>query len=82
MMGAPLTDGSKKPMSNRIKVSREGYGSAVSLVLGLFNNVPVFRFFCFFVERNNMDSSCTVWNKFQDYQVTFILTDHFFSKDV
>ena len=41
------------------------------------NNVPEFRFFCFFVERILMDSSCILWKKVQDYQLWFILTDHF-----
>ena len=40
-------------------------------------NVPEFRFFCNFVERNLMDSSCMLWNKFQDHQLGFILTNHF-----
>ena len=34
-------------------------------------------FFAFFVERNLMDSSYILWNKFQDYQLRFILTNHF-----
>ena len=41
------------------------------------NNVPTFRIFCFFVERNLTDSSYILWNKFQDYQLRFILTNHF-----
>ena len=41
------------------------------------NNIPTFRFFCFFVEQNLMDSSYILWNKFQDYQLRFILTNHF-----
>ena len=40
------------------------------------NNVPTFRFFCFFAERNLMDSSYILWNKFQDYKLRFILTNH------
>ena len=33
--------------------------------------------FCFFVEQNSMDSSYWLWNKSQNYQVRYILTDHF-----
>ena len=55
-------------------------GLTVNIVLGLLNNVPAFRFLCFFVERNLMDSSYVLWNKFQDYQVKFILIDHFLVK--
>ena len=44
--------------------------------LGLLNNVVAFRFFCFFVEGILMDSSYILWNKFQDYQRIFILTNH------
>ena len=38
---------------------------------------PHSDFFCFFVERILMDSSYVLWNKFQDYQLTFILTNNF-----
>ena len=34
------------------------------LALGLLNNVSAFRHFCFLVERNSMDSSYKLWNKF------------------
>ena len=41
---------------------------------GLTVYLPAFGFFAFFVERNLMDSSYMLCNKFQDYQFTFILT--------
>ena len=40
------------------------------------NNVHIFRFFCFFVERILKDNSNILWNKFQDYQLKFGLTSH------
>ena len=40
-------------------------GLTANLVQGLLNNVPTFRFFCFFVERNLMHSSYILLNKFQ-----------------
>ena len=51
-------------------------GLIVNLVLGLFKQCSAFRFFCFFVERILLDSSYILWNKFQDYQLRFILTNH------
>ena len=52
--------------------------STVNLVLSLFKQCSrVQIFFCFFVERNSMHSSYMLWNKFQDYHIRFILTDHF-----
>ena len=33
--------------------------------------------FAFFVERNLMDNCHVLWNKFQDYQLRLILTNHF-----
>ena len=53
-------------------------GLTVNLVLGIFNNVPGFRFFGFFVERKLMDSCYILWNKFQDCQLRFILKKQFF----
>ena len=35
------------------------------------------QIFCFFVGRILMDISYILWNKFQDYQLRFILTNHF-----
>ena len=56
----------------------------VNPVLSLFKHcfsVQIFySIFCFFVERNSMDSSYMLWNKFQDYRVSFILTDHFLAR--
>ena len=52
-------------------------GLTVNLVIAFFNNVPAFRFFCFYVERKIMDSCYMSWNKFQDYQLRFILINHF-----
>ena len=34
-------------------------------------------FLGFFVERNLIDSSYILWNKFQYYQLRFILINHF-----
>ena len=54
-----------------------GYENKLLNVQIFFENVPEFRFFCFFGERNLMDSSYILWNKFQDYQLGFILINHF-----
>ena len=52
-------------------------GLTVNLVLGLFKQCSrVQNFFAFF-GINLMDSSYILWNKFQDYQLRFILTNHF-----
>ena len=55
-------------------------GLTMNLVLGLFKTMftlsDVF-FFCFLVELILMDSSYILCNKFQDYQLRFILTNHF-----
>ena len=53
-------------------------GLIVNLVPGLFKQCSHAQIF--FVERNNRDSSYILWNRFQDYQVNFILTDHFLVK--
>ena len=51
------------------------------MCLGPFlNNVAAFRFFFLFVERKGRNSSCILWNKSQDYEVKFTLTDHFLLK--
>ena len=42
-------------------------GLTVNLVQGLFKRSSQVQIFCFFVERNLIDSSYTLWNKFQDY---------------
>ena len=52
-------------------------GLTVNLVQGLFKQYSRVQIFLFFVERNLMDSSYVLWNKFQDYQLRFILTNHF-----
>ena len=52
-------------------------GLTVNLVQGLFKQWSQVQIFCMFVERNVMDSSYILWNKFQDYQLRFILTNHF-----
>ena len=49
----------------------------VNLVQGLFKQCSHVQIFFFFVERNLMDSSYILWNKFQDYQLRFILTNNF-----
>ena len=50
----------------------------VNLVQGLLKQCShVQIFFCFFAERNLMDSSYISWNKFQDCHLRFILTNHF-----
>ena len=52
-------------------------GLTMNLVLGLYKQCSRIEIFCFFVERMLMDSSYILWNKFQDYQVRFILRNHF-----
>ena len=52
-------------------------GLTVNLVQGLFKQCSRVQIFLLFVERNLMDSSYILWNKFQDYQPRFILTNHF-----
>ena len=52
-------------------------GLTVNLVLGLFKQRSPVQIFCFFVEQILMDSFYILWNKFQDYQLIFILTNHF-----
>ena len=49
----------------------------VNLVLVLFKQCSHVQIFYFFVERILMDSSYILWNKIQDYQFRFILTNHF-----
>ena len=44
--------------------------------MAFLNNIPTFRFFWFFIEQNLMDSSDISWNKFWDYQLWFILSNH------
>ena len=53
-------------------------GLTVNLVQGLFkqcSRVQIFLLFC--RTKPYMDSSYTLWNKFQDYQLRFILTNQF-----
>ena len=57
-------------------------GLTVNLVQGLFKQCLHVQIFFRFVERNLMDSSYILWNKFQDYQVRLILTDHFFGNSL
>ena len=52
-------------------------GLTVNFVQGLFNQCFHLQIFCFFVERNLIDSSYILWNKFQDYQPILILANHF-----
>ena len=54
-------------------------GLTVNLVQGLFKQCSRIQiiFFAFFVERKSRNNSYMLWNKFQDYQVRFTLTDHF-----
>ena len=49
----------------------------VNLVLVLFKQCSHVQIFYFFVEWILMDSSYILWNKIQDYQFRFILTNHF-----
>ena len=51
-------------------------GLTVNLVLGHFKQCSSIQIFCLFVEQILMDSSYILWNKFQGYQLTFILTNH------
>ena len=48
----------------------------LNFVLGLFKQCS--RFQIFFVEGILMDNSYVLLNKFRDYQLRFILTDHFY----
>ena len=52
-------------------------GLTINLVQGILNIVPCSDFFLLFVERNLMDRSYILWNKFQYYQLKLILTNHF-----
>ena len=53
-------------------------GLTVNLVLGLFKQCSQVQFFfALFVKRNLMDSSYILWNNIQDYQLKFLLTNHF-----
>ena len=51
-------------------------GLTVILVLGLLKQCSRVQIFSFFVERILMDRSYILWNKCQDYQLRFILTNH------
>ena len=57
------------------KKSQNLKGLTVNLVQGLLKQ-------CFCLERNLMDNSYILWNKFQDYQLRFILTNHFFGNSL
>ena len=52
-------------------------GLTVNLVLGHFKQCSRVEIFLLFVELILMDSFHILWNKFQDYQLRFILTNHF-----
>ena len=52
-------------------------GLTVNLTLGLFKQCSRVQIFLVFVERILMDSPYILWNKFQDYQLRFSLTNHF-----
>ena len=52
-------------------------GLTVNLVQAFLNKVSAFTLFCFSVERILMDSSYILCNKFQDYRLRFILTNHY-----
>ena len=53
-------------------------GLNVNLVLGHFKQCSCIQIFLyFFVKRTLMDSSYILRNKFQDYQVRFILANNF-----
>ena len=52
-------------------------GLTVNLTLGLFKQCSRVQIFCVFVERMFIASSYILWNKFQDYQLRFISTNHF-----
>ena len=59
-----------------VKKTQNLKGLTVNLVQGLFKQCFQVQIFVAFVERNLMDSSYILWNKFQDYQPRFILTNH------
>ena len=61
------------------KKSQNLKGLTVNLVLGLFKQCRrgVQIFWVSFVKRILMDNSDVLWNKFQDYQLRFNLTNHF-----
>ena len=60
------------------KKSENLKGLTMNLVLVFLKQCSrVQIFFCFFVERIRIDGSYILWNKFEDYQVKFILTNHF-----
>ena len=53
-------------------------GLTVNLVQGLLKQCShVQIFLLFFAERNLMDTSHILWNKFQDYQPRVTLKKHF-----
>ena len=60
-----------------IKKPQNLKGLTVNLILGFFKQCCRVQIFLLFVERILMDSSHILWNKFQDYQLRFILTNHF-----
>ena len=60
-----------------IKKPQNLKGLTMTLVQEHLKQCSHFQIFCFFVERNFMDNSYMLWNKFQDYQLKFILTNHF-----
>ena len=59
------------------KKSQNLKGLIMNLVQGIFKQYSRVQIFFFFVERILMDSSYILWNKFQAYQLRFILTNHF-----
>ena len=55
-------------------------GLTVNLVLGHFKQCFCVQNCAYFVELILVDSSYILWNKFQDYQLRFILTTIFWSQ--
>ena len=53
-------------------------GLTLNIVQGLYKQCSHIQTLCFFVERILMDDYYILWNKFQDYQLRFILTNHCF----
>ena len=71
----------KKIDVTNVKKPQNLKGLTVNPAPGLFKQC--FRFqivFCFFVGRILMDSFYILWNKFQDYQLRFIFTNHFWKQ--
>ena len=77
-VGYKASNFDKKWTSPMFKKPQNLRGLNVNLVLGLFKQCSrVQIFFAFLAERILLDSPYILRNKFQDYQLRFILTNHF-----